>query len=307
MGEAVETAQIDSFLAVVDEGSFTRAAARLHRSQPGVSRQIQRLEEELGESLLTRSGGRVSLTTAGQKFEGFARETMRAPRALEDELRSTPDALSGVLRIAASTTPGQYLVPSMVGAFTAQHPNVQPKIAITDSATVVQDVSAGGFDAGFVGIQKPHPKLEHYVFAHDEVVLAVPRTHRFAGRRSVPLDELEGERFLEREQGSGTRDVVMEALVGEKRTLPSHKTAMVLSTTEAVAAAVEQGQGIGWVSYRALEHHDESRVAVVRIRGKRLLRPLYLIHQPVGQLSEPVRTFVGWVRASYPGPRGGAA
>jgi DNA-binding transcriptional LysR family regulator len=296
----MDVPQLDSFLAVVEAGSFTAAADRLHRSQPGVSRQIQRLEDEIGVPLLNRTSGGVTPTEAGDRFLTFARETVTQLRRLQADLNQVSESLTGQLRIAASTTPGQYLVPSLVGLFTGMHPDVAPSVAIMDSASVVQDVSKGGRDIGFVGVRKPHDELSYHVFAHDEVVLAVPRNHRFAGHQSVSLDELEGERFLEREQGSGTREVVLEAFRSANRDLPSHKTAMVLGTTEAVASAVEQGQGIGWVSYRALEGRDMDRVAILRIRGRRLLRPLYLIHQPIDRLREPVRSFVEWVRAEYP-------
>ena len=297
----MDMAQLESFLTVVEAGSFPLAAERLHRSQPGVSRQIQRLEVELGAVFLQRGAGGVSPTPAGQKFLAFARQTAHGFRELQLELGAAPDTLAGALRIAASTTPGQYLVPSLVGAFTAAHPEVEPEIAIMDSASVVQDVSSGGRDVGFVGVQKPHAALEYYVFAQDEVVLAVPSHHRFAGRRSVALDELEGERLLDREPGSGTREVVLAAFRDGEQ-LPPHRTAMVLGTTEAIASAVAQGQGIGWVSSRALETRDDDRVALVRIRGRRLLRPLYLIHQPPERLTRPVAAFVDWVRDSHPEP-----
>ncbi|HJN93472.1 MAG TPA: LysR family transcriptional regulator, partial [Dehalococcoidia bacterium] len=296
----MDVPQLDSFLAVVEAGSFTAAADRLHRSQPGVSRQIQRLEDELGVPLLNRNSGGVTPTEAGARFLIFARETVAQLRQLQADLKDVSESLTGRLRIAASTTPGQYLVPSLVGLFTGMHPQVEPSIAIMDSASVVSDVSQGAWDVGFVGVRKPDDTLSHHVFAHDEVVLAVPRNHRFAGHPSVSLEELEGERFLEREKGSGTREVVLEAFQGARRNLPPHKTAMVLSSTEAVASAVEQDQGIGWVSYRALEGRDMDRVAILRIRGRRLLRPLYLIHQPIERLREPVRSFVDWVRAEYP-------
>ncbi len=296
----MDLSQLDSFLAVVESGSFTAAAVRLHRSQPGVSRQIQRLEDEIGLALLNRTATGVTLTTPGRRFLVFARDTITQFHALQAELRAVPDTLSGSLRIAASTTPGQYLVPTLVGLFAATHPAVQPEIAIMDSASVVRDVGDGGCDVGFVGVEQPGGGLVYHVFAHDEVVLAVPRNHRLAGRRTVRLDELEGERFLEREQGSGTRDIVQRAFQEAGQDSPSHKTAMVLSTTEAIASAVEQGQGIGWVSSRALENRDNDRVATLRVRGKRLLRPLYLVHRAQDRIDEPARSFVDWVRREYP-------
>lgn len=136
----MDFAWLEAFRAVVRAGGFSRAAAELHLSQPGVTRQIQRLERELGVRLLERDGG-VRLTPAGARVL----EQADIALAARDALRAAAGALAiaGPLRIAASTTPGEFLVPALVAGFLRDHPKVEPHVHITDTAVVEDEVRAG--------------------------------------------------------------------------------------------------------------------------------------------------------------------
>ncbi len=298
----MDTAELEAFLAVVRHGSFTRAARALHRSQPGVSRQVRRLEDEIGLTLLNRPRDGVVLTPAGEQFLRFAQDTLDRLDNLRAALREGDGELAGRLKIAASTTPGQFLVPTLVARYRQRFPTVQVEVAIMDSALVAEDVQRGGCDVGFIGIKWPDRRLHYRVIAEDEIVLAVPRAHRFAGRRSVPLQELSGEQFIDREEGSGTRACVLRALRAQWGEIPPYNVAMVLSTTEALVSAVEEGHGIGWVSSLALQRRDTTRVALVRLRDLRILRPLYVVHPRRAALSPVAATFVDWLRTNAPAP-----
>ena len=299
----MDIVELEAFVAVARHGSFTRAAASLHRSQPGVSRQIQRLESEIGVPLLDRIGSSVTTTVAGVEFLAFAKHTLDGYRRLEVALRGETPALSGVLHIAASTTPGQFLVPTLVADLVERYPDIEAEIAIMDSESVAADVGEGGCDVGFMGTKIPSRQLHYTVVAEDEIVLAVPSTHRFAGRPRIALVELAGERMLEREGGSGTRASVLRAMKERGLKLAPPHVAMVLGTTEAVVSAVEQDHGIGWVSSLALQHRDQSRVVLVRVRELPIVRPLYLVHPPIPSLSPVASAFVDWVSEAAPLPR----
>ncbi|RLC61052.1 MAG: LysR family transcriptional regulator, partial [Chloroflexota bacterium] len=141
-----------TFVEVVQRRSFSAAAQALGISQPAVSQQIQRLEEELGVKLLLRDGrGLVGLTASGQAVLDFARSTLAAYDALCAELRRLEEDIAGTLRLAASTTPGEYLVPQLLADFRAQHPGVEAQVTVSDTANVVRHVLAGECDLGFIG------------------------------------------------------------------------------------------------------------------------------------------------------------
>lgn len=292
----MDLAQLETFLTVARYHSFTRAAQDLHLTQPGVSRQVQKLERELGVALFIRCRDAVMLTAAGERFRAYAEETLTRYRHLLRELQSPAATLAGDLRIAASTTPGEFVVPELVARFTAQYPDVRPQVLITDSAGVVEELRERRRDVGFVGARLPGPGLRYYGIAEDEVVLAVPATHPFAARGEVAPAELAGQPFLEREGGSGTLRSVRTLLAQRGLALPPYRVVMVLSTTQAIVSAVERGYGMGWVSSLALEHRDPKRVALVRLTGLPLRRVLHLVYEARRPLPPPARTFIEWVR-----------
>ncbi|MBI4497101.1 MAG: LysR family transcriptional regulator [Chloroflexi bacterium] len=292
----MDIAWLETFLAVVRHRSFTRAVQDLHCSQPGASRQIQKLERELGVALLERRGKTVYLTPAGEQFQRYAEEALRHYQQVVQELRGKRTALAGELRIVASTTPGEFLVPGLVSQFTERFPQVQPQVFITDSATVVEELAEGRWDVGFVGARLPRRGLRYRTVAEDEVVLAVPAGHPFAARGEVPLVELAGQPFLEREGGSGTLLSVQRALAVRGLGLPPHRTVMVLNTTQAIVSAVESGYGIGWVSSLALDHRSAGRLAGVRLAELRLQRVLSLVYDTRRPLPDVAVAFIRWVQ-----------
>lgn len=291
----MDVAALTAFVVVARTGSMTAAATALGLSQPGVSRQIQRLEAAVGVALLNREGRQLRLTPAGERFRAYAETSLAQYETVLRELRGEAALLEGDLRIVASSTPGEFLVPQWVAAFVALHPGVRPEIAIADTSIVEDAVRAQRYDLGFVGACLQGRGLEYTVVADDEVVLAVPADHLFASRRQVTLSELAGQPFLVREGGSGTAASVVRLLAERGLQLPEHRTVMVLGSTQAIVSGVEQGLGLGWVSGRALEARNPLRVRAVRLRELPLRRPLSLVRDPQRPLTPVATAFVDWV------------
>ncbi|HEY4938802.1 MAG TPA: LysR family transcriptional regulator, partial [Actinomycetota bacterium] len=269
--------QLQTLLLLARCGSFTRAAAELHLSQPAVSRHIQKLERELGVTLLTRRRGRVELSPAGERVRSYAEEVVGGHVRLLADLGEQPSRLAGELRIVASTTPGEFLVPGLVSAFTTSHPRVSPRIQIADSTEVVAQLRSRNADVGFSGVKLPGRDLVHRPIATDEIVLAVPPLHPFASRTSVELSELAGQPFLTRESGSGTQLSFLALLAEHGLEVPPYRSVMVLSNTAAIVSAVGNGYGIGFVSCLALRGRGPEGPVAVRIAGLTLTRSLYLV------------------------------
>lgn len=296
--EGVDLTQLRALCEAVDAGSLTEAAERLGLSQPGLSRQVQRLEGEVGARLLTRSVSGVQPTPAGERVVDFARRTLAAFEALRAEMRETGPALQGRLAIAASTTPGEYIVPALVSAFIDRHPNVTADVRVTDSDRVATELLARRCDVGFSGHRADDARLVHVPVASDEIVLAVPSGHRLADAEVVEASELDGERLIQREPGSGTQRTFFEALQARGTRLPVRLSSVTLGSTQAVLSAVEAGLGIGLVTLRALEHHRPSTMRAVRIAGPPVIRQLFLLHEPARQQREEVEAFIGFVVAA---------
>jgi DNA-binding transcriptional LysR family regulator len=287
--------QLETFMVLARCGSFTRAAAELHLSQPAVSRHIQKLEQELGVTLLTRRRGRVELSQAGDRVRSYAEEVVGGHDRLVADLGEQPSRLAGDLRIVASTTPGEFLVPGLVSAFTASHPRVAPRIQIADSTEVLATLRSRKADVGFSGIKFQGRDLVHRQIATDEIVLAVPPDHAFASRTSVELSELAGQPFLTREAGSGTHLSFLALLAEHGLEAPRYRPVMVLSNTAAIVSAVRNGYGIGFVSCLALQGRGPGGPVAVRISGLALTRSLYLVVEKDRPLPPPAASFAAWV------------
>ncbi|MDQ4129850.1 MAG: LysR family transcriptional regulator [Actinomycetota bacterium] len=287
--------QLRAFCAAVECGSFSAAARRLGRTQPGVSRQVQRLEAELGTKVLARTGGGVRLTVAGERLLAFARRTLLEYEALRDAAPHPRIDLRGDIRVVASSTPGEFVVPDLVVRFRARHPKVTIREWVTDSSAVPAQVLSGESNVGFSGLAVDHPRLRCEAIAQDEIVLAVPATHPLASRSAVRLDALAGERLILRQEGSGTLHTFLQALAGRGLSLPAHHEALRLASSRAVLSAVEAGLGIGLLSARALHPHLTSRAQAVRLVGLPVVRSLYLLVAVEREPPPQVAAFVDFV------------
>lgn len=212
----------DAFRAVVRGGAFTHAAAEPHRSQPGMTRQIQRLERELGARLLERGGG-IRLIPIRERVLAQA----EIAHAARDAVRRAAGevAVAGPLRIAASTSP------------------VEPRVLVADTAVVENAVRAGQWDIGFVGARLAPLELRSLAVFEDEVVLAAPGSHPLADRDDVPTAALSEVSFIDREGGSGAAESVRQSLAAHGLSVQDHRPVMTLGSTVAVVAAVERGLG----------------------------------------------------------------
>ena len=286
---------------IVDHGSLSAAARARRISQPAVTKQVQRMEAELGLALLIRGPKRdVELTPAGARVLDFARETLARLEALERELAILKEIGEGTLSLAASTIPGEYLLPGLLAAFRAEYPQLEVRMTISDTAEVVSRLLADEVDVGVIGsaIKRPGLRLER--LAGDEVVLAVPSNHPFAGRAEVTVDELMDQSFVLREEGSGTRRSVEAALSKAGLALPKENVRLILGSTQAILQAVEQGLGLGFVSARAASRAEaDGHLACVTLAGVDLGRDLYLAFQPQRAGDPVVARFLGFTRSQF--------
>lgn len=288
-------AELEALKAVAETGSFTRAAIRLGMSQPGLSRQIQRLERELGTRLLERRGSGAVLTDAGRESMNFAIRTISDFEALVSRFGPDPATLTGTIRIVASTTPAEYLVPALVAEFTQAHTGISVEVLVADSAQVARTLGDRQADLGLTGMPSTSVGFSAVSMGRDEVVLVVSNEHRFAEQGSITIDQLRDEDIIEREGGSGTWQTVVQALSSTGIELPEHRVPMTLGSTQAIIAAVAQNLGIGFVTVHAANaHHD--KVSAVRIDGLSLERDLNLIYETGRVRGRHTQAFIDFIQ-----------
>jgi DNA-binding transcriptional LysR family regulator len=285
--------RLEIFCKVAELKSFSLAAEALLLSQPTVSEHIRSLEEMAGEKLLDRLGRQVQLTPAGKILHRYALKLLNLREEARQALADYRGELAGRLFIGASTIPGSYLLPQLIGAFKAKHPAIQITLKIANTAAIGELVLKGEAGLGLVGSKWPEKRLGFEEVYTDELTLAVSPEHPFARRREVEPGELYEQPFIVRERGSGTQMAVQDILAAHGLEFARLKAAAQMPNTEAVRQSIKARVGIGILSRLAVAADLEyGALVAVAIRGVALRRPIYLV-QRLGRDLPPVYAAFG--------------
>jgi DNA-binding transcriptional LysR family regulator len=293
----MDTKQLQAFVAVVERRSFSQAAERLGVTQPAVSLQVQSLEKRLGTQLLDRSGRRVEPTEAGMRLYRGAQRLL----ALEEEITSevTSDAegeLSGTFEIGASTGPGGVVLPRLLCEFAKDHLGLNIALTVSDTQTIVERVAERTLALGVVGAAPRHRGVEYEPFFRDELVLACPPGHRFAGRR-ISLDDLRSEQLILMQEGAGVREVIEDELRALGVRLKDLDARIELGLQESIVSAVRAGYGVAFISRAAIEDDlSTRRLSESRLVGLEAEREIWLVRAAGRSETRAAREFVEFAR-----------
>src|SRR5438067_1756665 len=297
----MDTRQLAAFCAVVDRQSFSQAAERLGVTQPAVSLQVRALEKRLGKRLLDRSGRRVEPTEAGLAlYRGAQRMLALEGQLLEELDESDGGELGGTLQVGASTGPGSTVVPVLLCEFQGGNPGVSVSLSISDTQSVVERVAERELELGVVGAARRHRGVTFEPFFRDDVVLACPPGHRFAGR-SITLDDLRKEPLIVMQEGAGVRQVIEDELRRAGTRLRDLDVQLELGLQESVRSAVLAGHGITFISRLAVEADLAAGViATARVRGLDPVREILLARASGRTATRAARAFVSYAREHLP-------
>lgn len=273
--------RLELFLTVFDTGGVARAAAARRLSQPAVSEHVRGLEAFFGVRLFERAGRGVRPTAAARLLEPFARQALGLLTSAERAASEFRGVRAGAIAVGASTTPGTYLLPAVLGRFHTAHPGIALTLRIGDTREIEQWVAAGAVELGVIGAAPIRAGLAAEPWVQDELVAIVARKHPLARRRAVRAAALAAEPYISREEGSSTRAVAERFFAEFGLTL---HPAMELGSTEAVREAVAAGLGVSVVSRHAVRRSDQ-RVVMVRFQGRRWVRDILVIQRQGAPLS----------------------
>ena len=278
--------QCEIFVQVAELKSFSRAAQRMYLTQPTISQHIYALESYLGTRLFDRLGREVALTRAGEVLYGYAKQITALRGKAQQALDLFLGKKSGHLVLGASTIPGEYILPQQLGQFKILYPAIRITIRIGDTGKIIDELLARKIELGIVGAKLANPRLQFKSFVEDELILVVPRGHRWWKRPSIALDELNDEPFIMREAGSGTR-MSMEKLLHEHGiSTDTLKIIAEVGSTTAVKQAIKAQLGISLISARAVE--EELKLGIFRkiaIQKVRFPRTFFIIQDRKQTLS----------------------
>src|SRR5881275_1779585 len=294
----MDTRQLAAFCAVVERASFSQAAEQLGVTQPAVSLQIRSLEKRLGVQLLDRSGRRVEPTDAGRRLYRSALRLLAQEEQLLAELGEEVEGeLTGRLELGASTGPGGTVIPVVLCEFQERHPNVHVALTVSDTQRIVDQVARRELELGVVGAVRRQRGVVFEPFFRDEVVLAVPRGHPFAGR-TVTLDELKQEPIVLMQEGAGVRQVIDDELREVGVRLRDLDVRLELGLQESARSAVLAGYGVTFISRSAIDADVESgALAIARVDGLDPAREISLARSSGRAETRVAQAFVEFARS----------
>ena len=262
------------FLAVAHERSFSRAAAKVHRTQPAVSQAVRRLEVELGEQLFDRSSKTGTLTDAGRVLQNYGQRLIRLAEETESAMRELRDLRRGRVLIGANEAAIHTLLPLIAG-FRHQVPDVVVDVRRVPARQIAVEVQQGSLDFGALTFRPAEPGLLAVVVGSDELVLLVPPLHAFAKRKLVSMDDVAGEPVVAHNDPSPARERVLRLF--EQHHLDLHMM-ISLPSLDGIKRAVELGLGVALLPRRcAVTEIASGRLMAVPVAGISRKRQLTLV------------------------------
>lgn len=270
--------QLEIFTKVAELKSFSKAAQAIYLTQPTVSQHISSLENYLGTKLFDRLGKEVALTKAGEILYRYAKQITALRGEAQQALDHFLGKKTGHLILGASTIPGEYILPPLLGQFKTLYPEIRITLRIGDTEKIVTELLGGTIELGIIGAKIIHTRLKYSPFVEDELIVVVPKGHRWWQRKSIDVQELADEPFIMREEGSGTRISMEKRLRKLGISSDDLKIIAEVGSTTAVKQAIKANLGTSLISEMAVE--EEIRLKILKkipIKKVRFNRTFFII------------------------------
>ena len=287
--------QLRIFYSVARNSSVTLAAKELFLTQPAVSIQIHLLEENYSVKLFNRSGKGITITEEGKLLLSYAERIFNLSDEMEEALWQMKSLDRGRLKIGSSRTIGSYYLPQLFEIFKLKYPHIEIQMDISNSSRVIEEILSFQNDIGFIGIDYFHKNLVLKPFIKERLVLITPPDHELTRKKAISFKELNGQKMIMREKGSGTMELIKQELTKNK---VSVETVMELGSNEAIKRAVEAGLGVSIISNNVVKREkDQGRIKVLHFSSnKDIIRYFYIIYHKDKYLSNLLKTFLDVAR-----------
>jgi DNA-binding transcriptional LysR family regulator len=276
----IDFRHLETFCRVAELKSFSKAADDLFLTQPTVSGHILSLEQSLSLRLFDRTSREVRLTKAGEIFLEYALKILSSRKDLLNALSEFSLGIKGELSLGASTIPGEYLLPKLMGDFKKEHPHFVISLKIADTKEIVQYVLQDNVEFGIIGAKMNHPSLHYEKYEVDEIIVVAPPDHPLIRKRRVTVEELLKEPWIIREDGSGTQMAVEKALRKKGKSLKQFNVVMEMGSTSSVKGGVKAKLGLAFLSHRATEEElDQGFLFRIDVEGiEPIVRQIYIVY-----------------------------
>ena len=289
--------QLFIFVSVVEHKSFSRASEAIHLSQPTVSSHIKELEEYFNCRLLDRLGKTTEPTRAGRLLYQYAKDLLRLKDQAESAIHDFVGKAKGDLFIGGSTIPSGFILPSLIGPFSRQFPDIMVHLTTGDTMQIVSKIEDGSLEWGVVGARVENPHLIQEEWVTDEMKLIVPAGHPLAKEKEIEPSQLFKLPFIAREKGSGTWKSIHRSLLSAGLDPADLSTRMTLGSTTSVIQAILNQAGVSILSTIAVQDDlDSGRLAARPVSGLDLNRFFYLTRSKRRSISPVSQKFIEFAR-----------
>jgi len=290
--------QLRVFLVAAETLNFSRAAERLHLSQPSVTQHVQQLESHFQTPLFIRTGKRLALSETGLALVPLARQMVSLSLRTDAAIDALQKQVHGQLVIGCSTTPGKYLLPVLLAGFMQQHPMVQARCEVHSRSKALDLLAEGKVHVALSSsLAEFDQNIEYRKFFKDPIVLIAPLDHPWAQRGEVEPADLLSARFIFREESAGTYREVQKELAGAGINIHDLRAILTVGNSEAIGIAVQKGVGVGFVSRMVYDNMVQGKVALVKLRGLDINQDIYLCRHRFHAFSNLHSAF--WEYASH--------
>lgn len=274
----MENFRFKVFRTVAKNLSFTKAANELFISQPAITKHIQAIENEYGLRLFNRNGSKIYLTPAGKVLYDYSNKLFNLQNELENELNSYKEKQTGSLRLGASTTIAQYVIPPILSKFHKKFPHLQLFLHNGNSNQIADMLLRGDIDLGIVEGKVKNRDIKYSKFAQDELVAVTNSKNKILSKKELSITELVGLPLVLRERGSGTLEVLEYALKSKKIKLSSLNVLLYLGSTEAIKYYIASDDCVGFISIRALKRELETNeLKIIKVKNFKVNRTFSFI------------------------------
>jgi DNA-binding transcriptional LysR family regulator len=285
----MELYSLHVFLTVATEKSFSRAAERLLRTQPAVSLALQRLEQEIGEKLIDRSGKNLILTDAGRAVLDYARRFESLQQELENSLAELRDNSAGRLTIGANESTTLYLL-RHIERYRELYPKIKVQVRRSLSSKIPNELLDGNLELGVISYDPGDERLKSKVIYIDALAFVVSPRHRLAHRKTISISELGSETFIAHNVLSPYREVVLREFQAHKVPL---RMEVEMPTIESIRKMVQNDNGVAFLPRMCVEQEIEQKLLCeVRIKEMHVERKIRLIYPTRRALSHAARAFL---------------
>ena len=289
--------QLNVFVVAAETLNFTQTAKRLHLTQSSVSQHIKSLETQLEVELFHRKGRSLEITEAGRILLPMAREMVEGSIRVAEQMELLKDEIHGHLVVGCNTAPGKYLLPTLLSKFHQEYPLVRISCQVLPMAQTLQGLSEGNVHFSICNLDEESNEFgEFQLYLEEPIVLIAPHNHPWTEKESISPEELYEEKFIMREEASGTYRNVKHGLMDIGVDIEKLDTFLEMGTSEALALAVEQGLGVGFVSKMILDKICPGRLSIVNVHDLNIVQPIYIGRQTTSPATAAQAAFWEFIR-----------